>query len=309
MSGIIQSIGRPGHQAILGSIVTKKQLPNAVALDNIAETWPRVAGPAVGGLLIAIIGTGWLFILTSIGQLFTAITIFLLKWDPEEQKLKQDSKKIKYPFFEGFKHVWREKVLLGLIAIGFAFAMVGSAAMFLLPIFADAILGVGASGLGYIMTASTIGTSIGALIVVMLSEFKHRGYLLFFVAMANTFVILAFSRSEIFVLSLILVFFMGMSQMMFRSMRMIAMQILTPNELRGRVLSFETTVQGTTWIGTLIMGSIAEYLTHNQIYVGTITLGGNAMSGAADAVLISGILYGTISIIFFSIFGSMRRFR
>ena len=187
--------------------------------------------------------------------------------------------------------------------------MVGSAAMFLLPIFADAILGVGASGLGYIMTASTIGTSIGALIVVMLSEFKHRGYLLFFVAMANTFVILAFSRSEIFVLSLMLVFFMGISQMMFRSMRMIAMQILTPNELRGRVLSFETTVQGTTWIGTLIMGSIAEYLTHNQIYVGTITLGGNAMSGAADAVLISGILYGTISIIFFSIFGSMRRFR
>ena len=309
MSGIIQSIGRPGHQAILGSIVTKKQLPNAVALDNIAETWPRVAGPALGGLLIAIIGTGWLFILTSIGQLFTAITIFLLKWDPEEQKLKQDSKKTKYPFFEGFKHVWREKVLLGLIAIGFAFAMVGSAAMFLLPIFADAILGVGASGLGYIMTASTIGTSIGALIVVMLTEFKYRGYLLFFVAMANTIVILAFSRSEIFMLSLILVFFMGMSQMMFRSMRMIAMQILTPNELRGRVLSFETTVQGTTWIGTLIMGSIAEYLTHNKIYIGTITLGGNAMNGAADAVLIGGILYGAISIIFFGIFGSMRRFR
>ena len=89
---------------------------------------------------------------------------------------------------------------------------------------------------------------------------------------------------------------------------LIAMQLLTPNELRGRVLSFETTVQGTTWIGTLIMGSIAEYLTHNQIYVGTISLGGNAMNGAADAVLIGGILYGIISLIFFSVFGSMRRF-
>jgi len=308
LSGIIQSIGRPGHQAILGSIVSKKQLPNAVALDNIADTWPRVAGPAIGGLLIGIVGTGWLFWMTCIGQLFTAITIFLLKWDPEEERAKLDTKKTKYPFFEGFKHVWREKVLLGLIGIGLAFAMIGGAAMFLMPIFADAILDVGASGLGYIMTAATVGTSVGALIVVMLSEFKHRGYLLFFVAIANTIVILAFSRSEIFIVSVGLVFFMGMSQIMFRSIRMIAMQILTPDELRGRVLSFETTVQGTTWIGTLIMGSIAEYLTHNKVTFGSVSLGGNIVNGAADTVLIGGILYGIISLIFFISFKSMRKF-
>jgi MFS family permease len=309
LSGVIQSIGRPGHQAILGSIVDKERLPNAVALDSIADTWPRVAGPAVGGLLIGAIGTGWLFWMTSLGQLFTAITIFLLRWNPEEQRERQRRAGHSGSFFEGFKHVWREKVLFGLIGLGVAFAMIGGSAMFMMPIFADAILGVGGSGLGAIMTVSTIGASMGGLAVVFLSNFRHRGYVLFAVAMLNAVVIVAFSRSEIFLVSLVFVFGMGMAQVMFRTMRIVAMQILTPDDLRGRVMSFQTTVQGMTWIGVLIMGSLAEGLSRRSVDLGFMTLGGDVASGAADTVLISGILYGIISLAFFTFSPALRRFK
>jgi MFS family permease len=310
LSGIIQSIGRPTHQAILGSIVDKRRLPNAVALDNIADSWPRVGGPLIGALLISVIGTGWLFWMTSLGQLFTAITIFMLDWDPVEQREKQRRGGHSSSFLEGFKYIWHEKVLLGLVSLGVVFAMIGGAAGFLMPIFADAILGVGASGLGLLMTAQTIGASIGAFLVLILARFGRRGYLLMVVALLNSMVVVAFSRSEVLLISMVFVVGMGMGQVMFRTMRLVMLQILTPDDLRGRVTSFQTVIQGMMWIGVLIMGSIAELLGRSGgVDLGFIRLGGDIASGAADTVLIGGILYGIVSLIFFILFPALRRFK
>jgi MFS family permease len=311
LSGVIQSIGRPGHQALLGSIVDKKRLANATALDNAADAWPRVAGPALGAILIGAIGVGWLFWITAFGQLFTAITLFLLDWDPVEQRAKQRSKGHSSSFTAGFKYIWQEKVLLGLVGLGVSFAMIGGAAMFMLPIFADALLGVGASGLGYLMTVSTIGGSVGAVVVVAMSNFKYRGYLLMVVAVINTVVLIAFSRSDIFLVSIFLIFGMGMAQVLFRTMRLVAMQVLAPDDLRGRVMSFQTTIQGMSWIGVLIMGAIAEFLSREAGFNvgGLFHLGGGISRGVADTLLISGIAYGVISMIFFATFPALRKFR
>ncbi len=310
LSGIIQSIGRPTHQAILGSIVDKRRLANAVALDNIADSWPRVGGPLIGALLIGVIGTGWLFWMTSLGQLFTAITIFMLDWDPEEQRARQRRQGHSGSFLEGFRYVWHEKVLLGLVSLGVVFAMIGGAAGFLMPIFADAILGVGASGLGLLMTAQTIGASIGAFLVLMLARFGRRGYLLMVVALLNSLIIIAFSRSEVLLISMVFVVGMGMGQVMFRTMRLVMLQTMTPDDLRGRVTSFQTVIQGLMWIGVLIMGSVAELLSRSGgLNLGFIRLGGDIASGTADTVLIGGILYGIVSLLFFMLFPALRRFR
>ena len=93
LSGVIQSIGRPSHQALLGSIVDKPRLSNAAAWDNVADTWPRIAGPALGAILVGVIGAGWegiLFASTAAMQLFTAVTVFLLDWNPRGAA-RQDS--------------------------------------------------------------------------------------------------------------------------------------------------------------------------------------------------------------------------
>ena len=110
---------------------------------------------------------------------------------------------------------------------------------------------------------------------------------------------------------------MGIAQVMFRTMRVVAMQILTPDDLRGRVMSFQTTVQGMTWVGVLIMGSAAEFLTTNTWNLSFTTswmsfehvLGGSIARAAADTVMIAGILYGIISVLFFLLFPALRRFR
>jgi len=313
LSGMIQSIGRPGHQALLGSIVDKEHLSNATAWDNVADTWPRVAGPAIGAILIGVIGSGWegiLFASTAFMQLFTAVTLFFLKWDPVEQRAKQKGSGERSSFFDGFKYLWNEKVLLGLVSIGVAFAMIGGAAGFMLPIFADAMLGEGATGLGYLMTVSTLGGAAGAVAVVSLSNVGNRGYILLSVAILNTGLLIAFSKSEVFVLTMFLVFGMGLAQVMFRAMRMVAMQILTPDDLRGRVMSFQTTIQGMTWIGVMILGGIAEILKRPEgLDLGMIKLGGDIASGVADTILISGITYGLVSLLCFLVFPSLRKFQ
>ena len=80
------------------------------------------------------------------------------------------------------------------------------------------------------------------------------------VAVLNTGLLIAFSRSDVFILTMILVFGMGLAQVMFRAMRIVAMQVLAPDDLRGRVMSFQTTIQGMSWIGVLLLGGIAEVL-------------------------------------------------
>ena len=313
LSGVIQSIGRPGHQALLGSIVDKPRLSNAAAWDNVADTWPRIAGPALGAILVGVIGAGWegiLFASTAAMQLFTAVTVFLLDWDPQEQRARQRGSGERGSFAEGFKYVWNDKVLFGLISIGVTFSVIGGAAGFMLPIFADAMLGEGASGLGYLMTVSTVGGAVGALTVVSLSNFGHRGYLLLAVAVLNTGLLIAFSRSDVFILTMVLVFGMGLAQVMFRAMRIVAMQVLAPDDLRGRVMSFQTTIQGMSWIGVLLLGGIAEILKRpGGLDLGFMQLGGSIASGVADTVLISGIAYGVVTLIFFAAFSSLRSFR
>lgn len=310
VSGIIQSIGRPGHQAILGNIVKTEHMPSAVALDTAADTWPRAAGPAIGGILIGVIGVRTTFALHVFGQIFTAVTIFLLRWNPSEQRAKQIEQGPVGSFFGGFHYVWNERILFGLIGLGICYAMVGGSVHFLMPVFADAILKVGGTGLGFLMTSSTIGASVGSLLVVGLSSFSRRGYLLFGVACVNAILLFSFSRSEVFPLSIGIIVGMGMANVMFRAFRITLMQVLTPNYLKGRVFSFQTAIQGMSWIGVLCMGSIAELLSNpNGVSFGTIALGGGISRGAADTVLIASILYGVVTIAFFWFVPTLRRFR
>ena len=110
-------------------------------------------------------------------------------------------------------------------------------------------------------------------------------------AIGYTIVILSFSRSEIFYLSVGLMFGMGMFTTVCRTFLTMIMQMLAPDHLRGRVMSFQVSVMGFSWFGVLGLGVVAEFL------------------GAADTLLIAGGLYGLVVIIIFSAMPTLVRFR
>ena len=160
-------------------------------------------------LVIGTIGTAGVFWVTSLGQLITGITLLLMHWEYEGHP-EAANRSVRSNFVEGFKYIRSESVLLGLILIGVAATLFGGATQFLMPFFARDILGVGAQGLGVLLLFSTLGVSFGSVLVVSVSNIPRRGLVLLGAIILGALFRVGFSQSEVFYLSLGLVFGMGM---------------------------------------------------------------------------------------------------
>ena len=182
-------------------------------------------------------------------------------------------------------------MLLGLILIGAAATLFGGAIQFLMPFFARDILDVGAQGLGVLLLFSSLGVSIGSLVVVSVSNIPRRGLLLMLAVILGTLIRVGFSQSEIYYLSLGLVFGMGMFNTLRMTMVRMIMQLMTPDHLRGRVMALQVSIQGLSWIGVLAMGGLAEIV------------------GASDTVLIGALVSGFVSLVIFARMRSVREFQ
>ena len=289
-SGTIQSFGRAGHQAMIGSVVDEQRLGNAVALDSISMTWPRIAAPALGGLLIGPIGVDGLFWVTAAGQAFTFITLIFIRWTPQERRAARDS--VRGNVMEALQHIRGEKVIMSLVMLGLFSSLFAGSFNFLLPIFAIDILRVGDLGLGVLMTTSALGGAVGSIIVLAASNARrHRGLLLMVMAAVKAVMLIIFSQSNLFPVSLVAMFGLGGAQVIFMTMITMAMQQLAPDHLRGRIMSLRVVIMGFSPFGVIIMGAIAE------------------VRGAADTVLIGGILYGVTALAVFALAGTLRRFQ
>ena len=291
LSGMIQSVGRTGHQAILGNVVAKVDLPKAVALDSVAQHWPNAVGYLLATVFIGSIGVAGVFWITTFGQLVTGITLLLMHWKYEQPTEAREGRSFQRDFIDGFKYIRGESVLLGLILIGAAATLFGGAIQFLMPFFARDILDVGAQGLGVLLLFSSLGVSIGSLVVVSVSNIPRRGLLLMLAVILGTLIRVGFSQSEIYYLSLGLVFGMGMFNTLRMTMVRMIMQLMTPDHLRGRVMALQVSIQGLSWIGVLAMGGLAEIV------------------GASDTVLIGALVSGFVSLVIFARMRSVREFQ
>lgn len=292
LSGMIQSFGRTGHQAILGNVVAKGDLHKAVALDSVAQHWPNAGGLLLAIPLIAMIGVGGLFWLSAFGQLVTGVTLLLMHWKYEEPTEARRRRNFRQDFIEGIKYIRGESVLVGLILIAAAATLLGGATQFLMPFFARDILGAGAQGLGVLQLSSTLGVSFGSLVVVsVVGSFPRRGLFLLGAVILYALLKVGFSQSEIFFLSVGLVFGMGMFNTVNTTITQMIMQLMAPDHLRGRVMSMRVSVQGLSWIGVLAMGGLAEFV------------------GAANTVLIGAVVAGLVSVAIFAIMPGLRKFK
>ena len=289
-SGTIQSFGRAGLQAMIGTIVDKTRLGNAVALDSISMTWPRIVAPAAGGILMGPIGVDGLFWLTAAGQLVTFITLIRITWTPQEQVASKES--VGSNILEAFHHIRGETVIMSLVVLGLTSALFAGSFNFLLPIFAVDILNAGDQGLGLLMTFSALGGAAGSALVLAASNNNNRrGMLLMAMAIVKTIALIVFSQSTLFLLSLAAMFGLGATQIIFMTILTIAMQQLAPDHLRGRIMSLRVVIMGFSPFGVIFMGMIAE------------------TRGAADTVLISGILYGITVLLVFMLVPTLRKFQ
>ncbi|MGH2461330.1 MAG: MFS transporter [Chloroflexota bacterium] len=275
--GINSSIDMPTRQAFVVELVGPKDLMNAIALNSSMFNAARLIGPAVAGLLIGVVGLAGCFFVN--GLSFPAVIAGLLLMRPPSQPARGlgGGRAVLEDLREGFGYVRHTRSVLGVILLVGAVGTFGSNFNVVLPILARNVLGVGATGLGWLMAAMGLGSLVAALGIAYFGR-GPRPRMIVTAAIAFSVVEIALAPVTTYAPALGLLVLIGAALVTISALANTYVQAVVPHRLRGRVMSIYTTVfVGTTPIGNTLAGAIAE--TTNAF--GPLLLGGVATLIAA----------------------------
>jgi MFS family permease len=267
LTGVAQSFGGPAYQSLIPSLVDKKDLPNAVALNSIQFNVARVLGPLLfAATLAAFRDYGYAepqamnacFLLNSLSFLIVINTLMMLRVKhipPAAPKSVRDE------LAGGLSYVKHHGNLGALIVLAAATTFLGFALLTFLPIFAKTIFHEGADTFSHLMAFSGAGSIVGALIVAWLGKFRRMGLTALLVQAVYGLLIMAFAASRLLWLSDLLLFFTGAALMVVFSTVTSLVQLIAPNEMRGRVMSiYMLAFRGGMPLGSLVSGYLATYI-------------------------------------------------
>jgi len=254
VAGFSASIYNPVRQFLVFDAVGEEQLPNAIALNSMVNNMARVVGPGVAGFMISYSISSAFF---GKSLFFAAATLSLIPL-----RLNQAPPREREPVLRGIKlgaqYLVRHKTLLRLTLL----QAIPSALVFpylqMMPNVAKNYLHVGSGGYGWLQTGVGVGSLISAFVVATLADVKHKGAIASVALLTYMTMILAFSFSRIYALSLGLLIVAGLGLVVFSTFNQTLLQLNVENEFRGRVLSLYTMAQGLNPFGGLLMGFIAE---------------------------------------------------
>jgi predicted MFS family arabinose efflux permease len=264
VTGCAQSFGGPAYQSLIPSLVDKKDLPNAVALNSIQFNVARVLGPLAFGVTLAAFrlwgysepqAMNACFLLNSLSFLVVINTLMMLrvKHIPPAQ-----AQSVGDELRTGLSYVRHHENLGALIVLAFATTFLGFALLTFLPIFAQKIFHEGADTYSHLMAFSGAGSIVGALLVAWLGKYKRMGWTALVVQAVYGALIIAFALSRTLWLSDILLFLTGATLMVVFSTVTSLVQLIAPNDMRGRVMSiYMIAFRGGMPLGSLISGWLA----------------------------------------------------
>jgi len=255
--GTVNAFDVPARQSFLIEMVGREDLLNAIALNSSMFNGARVAGPAIAGILVAVVGEGWCFLLNGISYLAVIAGLFMMRI--EKSKPVHDGQAPLEKLREGFRFVRHTKPIRALLLL---IGLVGFMALpfsVLMPIFAGRILGGGASAYGWLMGMVGAGALFGALAIAMRQQLRGLGNVVAYSAVGLGISLVLFSSSRWFWFSLVALTLAGFTMMMQFTSTNTLIQAMVPDQLRGRVMSlYSMMFLGMTPIGSLLAGKIAD---------------------------------------------------
>jgi MFS family permease len=271
-TGIFRAFTGPTFQAIIAQLVQKTDLPKAITLSTTTWQTASVAGPVLGGILIAAIGTSNMFFLSLV---MVTAAIGLISKIPslpvQHSALGQrtwDSVK------DGLRFVVKTREVLGAMCVDM-FAVLFGGATAMLPVFAKDILHVDASGMGALKAAQGIGTVLMLFILNRYPLKGNQGKIMLRCVALFGICILVFALSKSFVLSFAALFFSGVFDSVSMLVRSTILQMYVPDEMRGRVSSVNSMfINSSNELGQFESGIAARAMgtVPSVIFGGSMTL-------------------------------------
>jgi MFS family permease len=268
--GVINAFDTPIRQAFTAEMIEKKEdLGNAIALNSAMFNSARLLGPTIAGLLIAVFGEGYCFLLNGISFLAVIAALLRMRIPPamhhaQPQKLL---KGLKEGFFYSFGFAPIRSVLFLLMAV----SIMGTPYIVLMPVFAKDILHGGSATLGFLMGAAGGGALCGAVYLAQRKTVAGLERVIPLMTGLFSLGLIGFALSRHQWLSLLLLLITGFGLMVQMASSNSILQTIVDDDKRGRVMSFYVMgVMGTTPIGSLLAGTIASRLGTPQ----TLLIGG-----------------------------------
>ena len=256
--GLGAAANNPAWQAIIPELVPRPELPGAIALGSIGFNIARAAGPALGGLIVAIAGPGWTFILNAVS--FLGVMAVLYSWRRPAEETVLPGERVLGAMRTGVRYVRHSPDVLAPIARGSAFILCASSLWALLPVVARG-LGHGAAGYGLLLAALGVGAVAGAMVLPRLKRYASVDFVVAAATLVFAAATLALALVHDFPLLLAMMLLAGGAWLSLLSSLNVSVQTAVPSWVRARALSVYMLIFfGGLAAGSALWGGLAERL-------------------------------------------------
>ena len=276
LSGSAAAFDAPVRNTFVGELVGDADLPNAVALNSTSFNAARMVGPAVCGLLITAVGTGWAFLINGVSYLAVLLSLFFLR--VPELQLNELPTPAKGGFTAGLRYVWSRPDLRAILLILFLVGTFGLNFQIFISTMAIRVFHADARGYGLLTSIMAIGTISGALFNASQDRPRFESLLVGAAVFGVGCALAAIAPSYVwFGCALVII---GIASLLIINATNSLMQLSTEPAMRGRVMALRVAVAlGSTPIGAPIVGWVADHLGPRW------ALGVGAASGFAAAIV------------------------
>jgi len=259
VSGIAWSVNQPVRQTLIPSVVPREDLMSAVALNSMGFNIVTIVGPALGGLLIAWFGVSSNFLVQGTAYAGVLVLISLMYVPPLPARAHKSSPVADLK--EALAYVWASPAVLALLATSFIVHVFAQPYQTLMPVFQKDVLRVGPEGLGLLLAAPGLGAIAVTAWSASFGATFHRSALPMLASLAvlgGTLIL--FSRTTSLPLALLILVVLGGARMLVLVTNIIMLQIIVPDQLRGRVMSIYMLDRGLAPAGAFLAGVSTHFV-------------------------------------------------
>ncbi len=252
------AMNNPLRQAMVANSVDREHMMNAIALNSAAFQITRIIGPAIGGVLIALVGPSTNFIIQAVAFTLVAVLVWPLRI-PQVDYTQSARQSFVSNFREGVAYAVRTPVILALILLGmipslFLMSFVNG----VMPVFAAEVLENPDRGLGFLLSAFGVGALIGTVSLASLGNARRKGLMLLAAAMGAALSTMLFAMTSTMAAAMAVITVMGAMHMFYMATNNTLIQTIVPDTLRGRVLSLFMLDFALTSLGAAMAGGIVR---------------------------------------------------
>jgi MFS family permease len=259
-----QTFQQPSRVAMIADAVPPGHLTNAIGLNAIVFNVARIMGPSLAGVLIAAFGTGGSYTIQAFFCVLATVWTIQLRAgqrfgdSPHGRSAQGDS--FGKSIVEGWKFSWRTEFVRAALLITMSASLFVSPLVTLLPVFARDLLGVGATGQGLLLTSMGAGALCSAILLASLGDKLPRGIIMMGGVGLHGLILVAFSASRWFELSLVLMGLIGLCAVTSHALVQTVIQAYSPSEYRGRTAAIFHMNQVVLMVGSTLIGALSAFV-------------------------------------------------